>query len=102
MRHAQSTPAAAQVLVHERPDRLVVTFMRMAARGAPAAAPRSTFQAELFTAAGHFQPAGAVRLTWLGVGAAAGLVGASAGGAAAADVADFGAAVRSTALSMRV
>jgi len=89
MRHAQSTPAAAQVLVHERPDRLVVTFMRMAARGAPAAAPRSTFQAELFTAAGHFQPAGAVRLTWLG------------GGAAAADVADFGAAVRSTALSMR-
>jgi len=96
-----AAPAAAQVLVHERPDRLVVTFMRMAARGAAAGAPRSTFQAELFTAAGHFQPAGAVRLTWLGVGAAAGLVGASAGGAAAADVADFGAAVRSTALSMR-
>ena len=98
LRSAHRGGAAAQVLVHERPDRLVVTFARGAARGAAAAAPRSTFQAELFTAAGHFQPAGAVRLTWLGVGAAAGLVGASAGGAAAADVADFGAAVRSTAL----
>ena len=60
---------ALQVLVHERPDRLVVTYRDMAARGAAAAAPRSTFQAELFTAAGHFQAMGAVRLTWLAVGA---------------------------------
>lgn len=83
------------MLVHERPDRLVVTYVDMAGRGAAAAAPRSTFQAELFTAAGHFQPMGAVRLTWLAVGAPAGLVGMSTGaGAGAVTVTDFADAVR--------
>lgn len=84
-----------QVLVHMRSDRLVVTFRNMSARGAAGDASRSTFQAELFTAAGHFQPAGAVRLAWLAVGAPAGVVGMSAGaGAAPALAADFTAAVR--------
>lgn len=84
-----------QVLVHMRSDRLVVTYRNMSARGAASGAPRSTFQAELFTAAGHFQPAGAVRLTWLAVGAPAGVVGVSAGaGPAPASAADFAAAVR--------
>ena len=85
----------AQVLMHIRPDRLVVTYRNMTARGAAVNAPRSTFQAELFTAAGHFQPAGALRLSWLAVGAPAGVVGVSPGaGAAPALAADFSAAVR--------
>ena len=84
-----------QVLIHMRPDRLVVTYRNMSVRGAAADAPRSTFQAELFTAAGHFQPAGAVRLTWLAVGAPVGVVGMSAGARPApASAADFAAAVR--------
>ena len=93
--HSDCIISPMQVLVHMRPDRLVVTYRNMSALGAAVDAPRSTFQAELFTAAGHFQPAGAVRLTWLAVGAPAGVIGVSAGaGAAPASAFDFAAAVR--------
>ena len=81
--------------MHTRPDRLVVTYQNVSARGAAGDAPRSAFQAELFTAAGHFQPAGAVRLTWLAAGAPAGVVGISTrADGAPVSAADFAAAVR--------
>ncbi|KAK9839437.1 hypothetical protein WJX81_001957 [Elliptochloris bilobata] len=81
--------AGGQVLVHTRPDRLVATYLNMSVRGAPSSVPRSAFQAELFTAAGHFQPAGAVRLTWLAVGAAEGVVGVSSGAGPVPAAANF-------------
>jgi hypothetical protein len=73
------------VSVALRPDRLVVSVRDIpsaAAGAADSAAARqapSSFQVELFTAAGHYHAAGTLRMTWLGVGARSGAVRLSAG-----------------------
>lgn len=62
-----------------RPDRLVVSYRQVRSTAAVSGQLPSSFQVELFTAAGHYFAAGTVRMTWLGVGAPSGLIRLSSG-----------------------